>query len=204
MFFYRNRVSEPHLNKYAGWLHQQYLSGRSEQVARDKSNPEFYYHKTIDKISRESVYFIVDTAISPDSVPKKPTRDPHPAVLGFCSLDRMPRWAALETSMLYVSPLVRGRGIASAIYTSIMMDGNIVISGYSHNSGSRRLWMKLIQNPSYVVWAHDIIDLSRYADVIIEDDKIECQLKIYEDIKKIRRRRRQDVRFVAFDRRYVI
>jgi hypothetical protein len=203
MFFYRNRVSEPHLNKYAGWLHQQYLSGKSEQVAQDKKQARFSYHKTIDMDSRESVFFMVDTSLSVDECPRKPTRDPHPAVLGFCSLGRMPRWVALETSMLYVSPLARGHGVASAIYSSIMMDGNIVISGYSHNPKSRRLWMKMIENPNYVVWAHDLIDLNRYADVVVEDGKIECQLKIYEDIKKIRRRRRQDVRFVAYNPRYV-
>jgi hypothetical protein len=61
----------------------------------------------------------------------------------------------------------------------------------------------MIENPNYVVWAHDLIDLNRYADVVVEDGKIECQLKIYEDIKKIRRRRRQDVRFVAYNPRYV-
>lgn len=126
-----------------------------------------------------------------------------PGVLGFCVLEKIPRWVALETAMLYVNPNARGAGIATSLYDAIMKDGVIVISGYSHNKKSRRLWMKLVQNPKYVTWAHDIIDLSRYAAISVSKNNFECDLKLYEDIKKIRRRRKQDIRIIAFNPRYV-
>lgn len=76
------------------------------------------------------------------------------------------------------------------------------MSGYSHNAKSRRLWMSIVQNSRYIAWAHDILSLDRYADILIEDGTIECELKIYEDIKKMKRRRRQDIRIIAYNPKY--
>ena len=39
--------------------------------------------------------------------------------------------------------------------------------------------------------------------VVVDDDgELYCQLKIYEDIKKLRRVKRQDVRIIAYNPRY--
>jgi hypothetical protein len=201
MFFYRYKVDESHLNKYAFHLHEAYLSQKSLKVAT--AGPALAINKAFDTSTREMIYFVVDKSVPLEDCPTKPSKQPHPAILGFCAMSRMPRWVALETNMLYVNPEARGRGIATTIYDSIMKDGVIVMSGYSHNQKSRRLWMNIAQNPKYVVWAHDIVDLNRYADVTVEEDTFSCELKIYEDIKKIRRRRRADVRFIAYNPRYV-
>lgn len=201
MFFYRYRVVESHLNKYAWWLYQKFILNKSEKIATAGS--VLHIHKIYDNNSREWVYFVVDTSISTEVCPKKPSHIPHPALLGFASMVKPPRWIALETAMLYVSPESRGKGIATILYDSILKDGKIIMSGYSHNQKSRRLWMNIVQNPKYTVWAHDIVDLNRYADVQVVDGTFACELKIYEDIKKMRRRRRQDVRFIAFNKRYL-
>lgn len=201
MFFYRYRVAEAHLNKHSGWLYQQYLLGRTSLVAT--SSPNLVIHKIFDKRSDEWMYFVVDTAIDSSSIPTKLSRTPHPAILGFCALEKIPRWVALETTMLYVNPLSRGRGIATLIYDAIMKDGVIVMSGFSHNIKSRKLWMNIVQNPKYTAWAHDIINLDSYAAIYVEDGLYKCALKLYEDIKKMRRRRKYDVRIIAFNPRYV-
>ena len=186
MFFYRYRVVETHLNKYAAWLYNIFLSGKSEKVAT--SGRDLHIHKVLDKSAGEWVYFAIQKAKE---------------VIGFCSLTKIPRWKGLETSMLYVNPLARGKGIASIIYDAVMKDGVIVISGYSHNPKSRSLWLKMVQNPKYVTWAHDIINLNRYAPIYVENGKFECELKLYEDIKKRRRLRRQDIRIIAYNPKYL-
>lgn len=149
---------------------------------------EIHVHKFYEVKTKEWIYFTIDQVTG---------------VSGFCCMSELPGWVALETSMLYVQPESRGKGIASLIYDVVMKDGVIVISGYSHNPKSRKLWMNIVNNPKYTAWAHDIINLDRYADVIIDEGQIVCALKIYEDIKKMRRRRRQDVRIIAFNKRYL-
>lgn len=200
MFFYRYRVRESHLNRYAGCLHTEFLLSKSQRVAALGQHLEV--HKIFDTTSRNCVYFIVDLAADASAHPKKSSA-PHPAVIAFCSMSKMPRWVALETTMLYVSPAHRRLGLARRLYDTIMKDGVIIMSGYSHNQKSRRLWMSIVQNNRYIAWAHDILDLDRYADILIEDGTIECSLKIYEDIKKMKRLRRQDIRIIAYNPKYI-
>lgn len=202
MFFYRYNVVESHINCYAWKLFRWMKEGRSEKVKR--ISPTIVVHKLFDPNAREWVYFAFDESIASEyGVPKRPRSTPHPAVAGLCTLNKMPRWVGLETTMLYVSPAFRGKGIATKIYDAIMADGKIVISGYSHNQKSRRLWMTMVQSGKYTMWAHDIIDLSRFADLEVQDGKFVCSLKLYEDIKKLRRQRKQDVRIIAFNPKYV-
>lgn len=198
MFFYRYIVVESHLNKYSGWLQERYLSGKTCKVATSGKN--IHIQKIFDSTAKEWVYFALDVSTRFTPIVSK---TPNPAVLGFCSLTKIPRWKALETSMLYVNPEARGKGIASLIYDAVLKDGVMLMSGFSHNQKSRRLWMKLVQNPRYTTWAHDILNLDSYSDITVEDDTFQCDLKVYEDIKKMRRKRRQDIRIIAFNRRYL-
>jgi hypothetical protein len=127
----------------------------------------------------------------------------HPAILGFCVLEKRRGWTGLETNMMYVSPNCRGEGIASLLYESIMKDGVIVISGYSHNKKSRRLWMSIVNNPKLNTWAHDIVNLDVYAPIAVKNDTFDCSLKLYEDIKKMKNKRESDIRIIAYNPRYV-
>lgn len=200
MFFYRHNVEESHLNRYSCTLFNWYLSGKTTKVATGNKNLRI--EKVFDKQSQEWVYFVIDQSVDCDIQNRKSSR-PHPAVLGFCTMSKRPRWVALETTMLYVSPLSRGKGIASLLYDAILKDGVIVMSGYSHNAKSKKLWLKIVSNPSYVTWAHDIVNLNEYAAIDVVDGNFDCSLKLYEDIKKMRRRRKSDVRIIAINPRYV-
>lgn len=199
MFFYRHNVSEPQLDKYGCWLYDQFLKGTTELVAT--CGDKIKVHKVFDKSDGQLCYFILDHKIKVES--KEDLKKQNPAVMGFCSLSKLPRWKALETTMLYVSPLWRRSGVALMLYDAIMKDGVVLMSGYSHNPKSRALWVKLVQNERYTTWAHDILDLKKFSPIMIDDNgDFDCKLKIYEDIKKLRRRRKQDVRIIAFNPKY--
>jgi hypothetical protein len=176
--------------------------GKSKRVATS-SGSDLEIHKIFDKATREWIYFVVDKTFPLEKCPKRQSNRPHPVVIGFCAMVKQPRWVAHETVMLYVSPESRGRGIATILYDGIMKDGVIVMSGYSHNPKSRNLWMKIVSTSTYITWAHDIVNLDRYSSIEVIDGKFRCDLKLYEDIKKIRRRRKQDVRIIAYNPRYL-
>lgn len=201
MFFYRYNVVESHINCYAWWLFRWMKEGRSEEVKRISSS--VMVHKLFDPNAREWVYFAVDEKKAEHLGIGRPKSTPHPAIVGFCALNKIPKWVALETTMLYVSPEYRGGGVARKIYDAIMTDGQIVISGYSHNPKSKSLWMRMVKSRKYAMWAADILDLTRNAQIEIVDGKFECSLKLYEDIKKLRRQRKQDIRIIAFNPKYV-
>jgi GNAT superfamily N-acetyltransferase len=199
VFFYRYRVAERHLNRYAGEMHQRYLAGKTEKVAT--AGRDVQLHKFYDREDRNWIYFALDMKLAPKL--QKITSKPYPPILGFISMTKLPRWAVYETNMIYVSPAARGQGMATVLYDAVMRDGVMVMSGYSHNPKSRRLWMKLVSDPKYTTWAHDIVNLDRYSDLFVEEDNFQCQLKLYEDIKKMRRHLKEDVRIIAFNPRYL-
>lgn len=181
-------------------MHKRFLMDKSIKVAT--AGPDIQVHKFFEPITKEWIYFAINPQIAKEVQPKS-SKLPSTAVLGFCSLAKIPRWVALETNIMYVNPEARGKGIATILYDSVLKDGVILISGGSHNVKSRRLWMKMVQTPQYVTWAHDLLDLDRFADIAIEDDTFQCSLKIYQDIKKVRRKRREDIRILAYNPRYV-
>jgi hypothetical protein len=199
MFFYRYKVAEPHLNKYACEMHAAFLAGKTEKNAT--VGKDIQIHKWFDREDKAWVYFALSMPLA--STPHKVSRKPYAPILGFICLSKVPRWHVLETDIIYVNPNARGQGMATVLYDAVLKDGHIVMSGYSHNPKSRRLWMKLVQNPKYVTWAHDIINLDQYSDVWVDEDQFECNLKLYDDIKKIRRRMKSDVRILMFNPRYV-
>lgn len=99
--------------------------------------------------------------------------------------------------MVYVNPEHRGKGLGPLLYDTLLRDGKIIVSGFSQRPPSRKLWVKLAQNPNYTVWAQDIMDLKRASQVEVEDGKLVCDLKLYRDIKTIRRKKREDIRLIA-------
>lgn len=200
MFYYRHSVSESHLNKFMRELHSLYLKNGTLPVAKFDN---LLIHKVFDPEDRAWVYFIIDDEAAHEHKPRPSCKDPSEAVLGFAALSKIPNWVALEVEMLYTNPNFRGMGVASILYGSVMRDGKIIISGNRQNLKSRALWLKMVNDPKIVTWAHDILDLARYAPIIVDDDgELYCQLKIYEDIKKLRRVKRQDVRIIAYNPRY--
>lgn len=200
MFFYRYTIASTHLHRYQADIHKRFLSGRCERVK--SSSTGFRIYKFFDNVDRDWIYFAIDHKLAKKVQPKV-SKQPSSVILGFCSLTKLPRWLAMEVSIVYTNPQLRGKGIASMLYDAILRDGVILISGYSQCSASRHLWMKIIQNPLYVTWAHDIVNLKRYSQVTVENNQFDCSLRIYQDIKKVRRKRREDIRFIAIYPRYL-
>lgn len=200
MFYYRHSVNEASLNKFSRELHSLYLAGGSRKVA---TYDHLELHKVFDTEDPSWVYFLIDTEQAHLYPPKVRNKAASEAVYGFAALSKIKGWVALEVEMLYVNPNFRKMGVAGILYGSVMKDGHIIISGNRQNLKSRALWLKMVNDPKIVTWAHDILDLTRYAPIIVDDDgELYCQLKIYEDIKKLRRVKRQDVRIIAYNPRY--
>lgn len=188
MYFYTNRVAETHLNKYANKLLKRWDACETEKVTGVSKDLEI--HKTEETKTSERIYFIVDKA--------------NKTVPGYCCLDVIPGWTALETNMLFVNPSYRGLGIALIIYDGILKDGNIVISGWSHNPKSKGVWYKLATNKKYTAWAHDIKNLDRYCQLDAEDNQLKCDLKLYENIRnKKSKQQKEDIRIIIYNKRYL-
>lgn len=201
MFFYRYNVSESHLNKFSRSLHELFLSGNTIKVA---TFCNLQIHKVFDDVDLAWVYFVIDPlmALVLKAIPKN--SKPSEVVLGFVVLSKIRDWVAMEVNILYVNPLFRGQGVASALYDGVMKDGVIMISGDRQNQKSRSLWLKMVSNPRYTVWAQDLLDLSRHEPIYIDEEgALECKLKLYDDIKTRRRVKRQDIRMIAINPRYV-
>lgn len=194
MFFYRFNPASTHLHKYESEMHLRYLQGRCEQVQCE--HPILEAYKFHQKADGELVYFLVNPKVA-KKTPIKESKEPHPAIPGFVALSKMPRWTAREVTMVYVNPEIRARGLGQLIYDTVLRDNILLMSGVSHCIKSKRLWMSLIQNPNYQVWAHDIMNLNRCSQVWIEDDDIKCDFQLYRDIKTKRRVQREDIRLLA-------
>lgn len=200
MFYYRHSVNEAALNKFSRELHALYLNGGSKKIAQYDF---LEMHKAFDPVDLTWVYFLIDAHAARANPAKVRNKAPSEAVYGFTALSKLKDWIALEVDMLYVNPNFRKMGVAGILYGSVMKDGHIIISGNRQNLKSRAFWLKMVNNPKIVTWAHDILDLTRYAPIVVDDDgELYCQLKIYEDIKKLRRVKRQDVRIIAYNPRY--
>jgi hypothetical protein len=200
MFYYRHSVNEVALNKFSRELHALYLAGGTKKIARFDF---LEMHKIFDSDDHAWVYFLIDTDAALKYPAKVRNKAPSEAVYGFAALCKIKDWVALEVEMLYVNPNFRKMGVAGILYGSVMKDGHIIVSGNRQNLKSRALWLKMVNDTKIITWAHDILDLSRYAPIVVDDDgELYCQLKIYEDIKKLRRVKRQDVRIIAYNPRY--
>jgi len=99
--------------------------------------------------------------------------------------------------MLYVNPEYRGKGISSILYDSILSEGVILVSGKMQNAAARRLWIRLVKDSRYTVWAQDLMNLNRCALVSIEEDELDCPLKLYKDLKMRRRKQTEDIRMIV-------
>jgi GNAT superfamily N-acetyltransferase len=163
-------------------------------VARVKDQVFIYKYENEERDQVE--YFMIDYSIEL-STPED-FQSFCPAFMGFCALSYLEDWAAIETSILYVSPNFRRMGVAEQLYDAILDDGQIVICGWSHNPKSRALWKKMMSNPKYVIWAQDMNDIDRISDVWFdEEDEMVCNLKVYVDIKV--KTCKEDVRLVAIN-----
>jgi GNAT superfamily N-acetyltransferase len=189
MFFYRYIPRSAHLHKYEAEMHSRFLAGKCEHVQGN-------IYKFFERADGDWVYFVVDEVAARETEPKA-SRLPSKAILGFCSLTKIPRWISFEVSMLYVNPDLRGKGVSMQLYDAILNDGVVLVSGKMQNIGARRLWVKLASNPAYVVWAHDIMNLKRFDTVTVEENELDCSLKIYNDLSMRRRKQTEDIRLIA-------
>ena len=190
MFLNRRGVEESHLHNYSDYLFEAYTCYDVVRVAYCRNKLQVY--KVFIKKDKAWVYFMID---STEKIKKS---------LGYICLHTIPRWKALETFNLYVPPEFRGMGIAQMLYDSVLKDGKIVMSGWSHTPASYALWMKLVQNPAYVSWAHDILNLRRLAPILIEDDKYVCEFKLYDNMKNVRKKKLEDIRIIVYNLKYFI
>jgi GNAT superfamily N-acetyltransferase len=116
-------------------------------------------------------------------------------------LERPKRWCAQEVTYLFVRPDYRKLGVASHLYDIILNDDVLLMSGWSQNPKSKGLWMKLIKEGNYTIWAQDILDLDRICQVFFDEDgELVTNLKLYHDIHKKPRRLKTDVRLFAMKR----
>jgi GNAT superfamily N-acetyltransferase len=189
MFLNRRGIEESHLHNYSEYLYKVWSCGESLLVAYLKN--KIQVHKVFVKKDRAWIYFAVDTT-------KQITTS-----LGYICLRTIPKWKALETFNLYVLPEYRGMGIALSLYDAVFKDGKIVVSGWSHTKKSHGLWMKLVQNPRYVAWAHDMLNLARLAPILIENDEYVCELKLYDNMKNVRKKKLEDIRIVIYNPKYI-
>lgn len=196
MYLYKYTISQPHLHKYAHELHDAFLKGKTSFV-RQWGNLHVRKVNIFDDDKSGITYFIIDpyAAFEHPATPKKSTESK--VIRGFVALTSIRRWKAKEVHLTYVMPQHRRKNYAYRLYREVVNDGVILLSGIMQNPKSRNLWIKLCQARNIVSWAHDILNTKRFAPVQVLDDELMCSLKIYEDIKKMKRRiRRQDVRLV--------
>src|SRR5271167_2562740 len=175
-------------------MHKRFLSKRCKLV-RARS-PELHVFKFFDRNDRDWIYFAINPILAKSFKPKR-TLTANPAIYGFCSLTKISRWVAPEVSMLYVNPEARGKGMSGFLYDTILRNKIILVSGEMQNIRARAIWIKLVKNPSYTVWAQDLMDLSRKEMVEVENDELVCSLKLYNDLKMKRRKRKEDIRLIA-------
>lgn len=195
MFFYRHTVAEAEMEEDACRLHRMAIEKKATLLlTKGKIGIYKYFNKKKDQLE----YFMID-----HSIELKTPEDFqvfNPSVMGLCVLAKLEGWSAIEVSILYVSPAFRRQGVATKLYDAILDDGQIVICGWSHNPKSRALWKKLAQDKKYVVWAQDMNDTDRISDVWFDDDgKMQCDLKIYVDLKMKKDKMKEDVRLIAIN-----
>lgn len=203
MFYYRYNVDEAHLNKFCRHLHAAFLAGETLRID-SKQSARLQTHKIYDAESEAWIYFSIDSLLATTFPPLPKKSIPSNCVRGFVALSKIRDWVAMEVEILYVTPEFRGNGCALNLYENVLKDGVILVSGNKQNIKSRHLWLKMLENPKLTVWAHDLVNTDRYSPIIVDDDgDIYCQMKMYEDIKKRRRVKKQDIRYVAINPRYV-
>lgn len=195
MYFYKYKLAEPKFDRDAIKIAKAVKDGLAELISK---KGKVHCFKYIDSKNERVEYILIDKSIKDeaDSIC-------DPSVMGFISLSSLKKWVAIETMILYVAPSFRRKGIASKLYDEVLKDGQIVISGNQHNPKSRALWLKMAKNPSYVVWATDVNDLSKTSDVWEDDGEIICNLKLYDDINMKPRRPKEDIRFIAINPKFI-
>ncbi len=197
MFFYRFKPRSTHLHRYEAEMHRRFLSRKCKLV---RTLPGLQICKFYERCDGDWIYFVIDVSLA-RSIKRfshwEASRKPNPCILGFCALTKIPRWMSHEVAMLYVNPEHRGKGISSLIYDAILGDGVILVSGKMQNAAARRIWIRLVKDPRYTVWAQDLMNLKRTALVSVEDDELNCSLKLYRDLKMRRRKQTEDMRLIC-------
>lgn len=94
--------------------------------------------------------------------------------------ERQLGWKAWEVIQSFVPPEYRGQGIATELFeAAINVDGQIVASGKTHTSISRKMWESFIRKEMFRIWAQDFWDLNRSAQIFFEDGELFCPLNLY-------------------------
>lgn len=183
MLFYRHKLTERSPNRHCDWLksHLRFGSSILLRHANDVYEGNVSVSKYYDKKYRKLVYFLHCDG----------------EVLAFVELEQPKKWVAHEVTYLFVRADYRKLGVASYLYSSIIEDGILLMSGWSQNPKSRGLWMKLIKQEKYNIWAQDILNLERTCQVYFDDGELQSSLKLYQDINKKPRKLNSDIRLFA-------
>lgn len=200
MYYYRYKLAEPKLDRDGVRLHRLVTEDQAQLIHLSKNQIGIWKY---DNVEDERVEYVMISHNTPLGKPED-YQILNPQVMGYCSLNKLKDWAAIETAILYTSPEWRGQGVAYKLYEWILHDGQIVICGEQHNPKSRALWLKLLQDQRYVVWACDMKNIDRQSDVWIDEDgEIICNLKLYVDIKMKKRKMKEDIRLIAINPRKI-
>ena len=108
-------------------------------------------------------------------------------VASICITKHKRNWVGKEVSTAWVNPSYRGMGIALEIYTRIIDDGNILISGSMQTTHSQKLWRGLVkryeESDEVSIWAHNLNKLSESQQVEWNDTEdfydIDFEKKLY-------------------------
>ena len=186
MYFYKFSLDDSYLRKYARWLHALLHYNSVDFLERTTHNfISFKYH---DKENKHFIYGMYD--------------EDTDKVISYCVLGKFYRWKAKETRMLFVDPDYRKLGLALELYDIMLKDGNLILSGYSHNIKSKKLWFKLLKNEKYTSYAVDIMNHHRTAQIVVEGKDYFCELKLYNSIEKKRKKKTEDIRVLLFNPRF--
>lgn len=117
--------------------------------------------------------------------------DDYGRPIAWVFLRRRPKWVAFEVHQTYVLQKHRRKGLAEKLYRAAVNDGIVLVSGGSHTKYSKKMWAKFIERKLFRVWAHDLKDLSRTAEIEYDEGLI-CDLPLYH-----RPSNKMDVRIIA-------
>jgi GNAT superfamily N-acetyltransferase len=114
--------------------------------------------------------------------------------LSWLYLWRQPEWKALEVIQVFTFPDAQGQGLARLLYeASVNIIGEIVMSGTTHTSSSRKLWEGFVRDGVFNVSAWNVKNLRERGQVHWEDGELQSDLELYEKKPMATR----DVRLIA-------
>jgi hypothetical protein len=118
--------------------------------------------------------------------------------IAWLYLGKRPTWKAWEVRQVWVFPDWRGEGLAAKIYkAAVNKEGIILASGKTQAKSARALWLKLVRDEVFNIWAQDFNDLDLRSAVWFEDDMLHSDLELYVNPRRGWYSLKHDVRLIA-------